>query len=61
MPGKAARILQQRCPACFGLREWGRPFKEYVLNNQVLRWGVDIFAAEGMFTSPPMVISLIPT
>ncbi|KAJ7627703.1 hypothetical protein DFH06DRAFT_1443350 [Mycena polygramma] len=27
-PGKADRILRERCPACFGLEEWGRPLKD---------------------------------
>lgn len=27
-PGSAARILQQRCPACFGSKTWGRPLNE---------------------------------
>ncbi|KAJ7323508.1 hypothetical protein DFH08DRAFT_817537 [Mycena albidolilacea] len=26
--GQAARILRERCPACFGLQEWGRPLRE---------------------------------
>ncbi|KAJ7602480.1 hypothetical protein DFH06DRAFT_1152759, partial [Mycena polygramma] len=24
-PGRADRLLRERCPACFGLEEWGRP------------------------------------
>jgi hypothetical protein len=24
-PGRANRILRERCPACFNLEEWGRP------------------------------------
>lgn len=24
--GKAAKVLRDRCPACFGLEEWGRSF-----------------------------------
>ncbi|KAJ7888403.1 hypothetical protein B0H14DRAFT_2337221 [Mycena olivaceomarginata] len=27
-PGHAHRILQERCPACFGLETWGRPLSE---------------------------------
>ncbi|KAJ7871711.1 hypothetical protein B0H14DRAFT_2502920 [Mycena olivaceomarginata] len=27
-PGRAARILRERCPACFGLEEWGRPLED---------------------------------
>ncbi|KAJ7843837.1 hypothetical protein B0H13DRAFT_2364593 [Mycena leptocephala] len=27
-PGRADRILRERCPACFGLETWGRPLKE---------------------------------
>ncbi|KAJ7593286.1 hypothetical protein C8J56DRAFT_779295 [Mycena floridula] len=27
VPGEAARILQDRCPACFGGRLWGRSFR----------------------------------
>ncbi|KAJ7659361.1 hypothetical protein B0H14DRAFT_3540522 [Mycena olivaceomarginata] len=27
-PGQAARILRERCPACFGLQEWGRPLRD---------------------------------
>ncbi|KAJ7575069.1 hypothetical protein C8J56DRAFT_1063965 [Mycena floridula] len=27
-PGEAARVLQDRCPACFGGRLWGRSFRE---------------------------------
>ncbi|KAJ7832793.1 hypothetical protein B0H14DRAFT_3711922, partial [Mycena olivaceomarginata] len=26
--GQAARILRERCPACFGLQEWGRPLRD---------------------------------
>ncbi|KAJ7727050.1 hypothetical protein B0H14DRAFT_2410313 [Mycena olivaceomarginata] len=25
---EAARILRERCPACFGLQEWGRPLRD---------------------------------
>lgn len=32
-PGQCARILRQRCPACFGLDTWGRSFQEYVSCN----------------------------
>jgi hypothetical protein len=28
--GQAARILHERCPACFGLEEWGHPLEEWV-------------------------------
>ncbi|KAJ7431750.1 hypothetical protein B0H11DRAFT_1761580 [Mycena galericulata] len=27
-PGRADRILRERCPACFGLETWGRPLQE---------------------------------
>ncbi|KAJ7791385.1 hypothetical protein B0H14DRAFT_3566896 [Mycena olivaceomarginata] len=27
-PGRADRILRERCPACFNLEEWGRPLRE---------------------------------
>ncbi|KAF7337111.1 hypothetical protein MVEN_02148700 [Mycena venus] len=27
-PGRADRILRERCPACFNLEEWGRPLEE---------------------------------
>ncbi|KAJ7886955.1 hypothetical protein B0H13DRAFT_2534733 [Mycena leptocephala] len=27
-PGRADRILRERCPACFGLQTWGRPLQE---------------------------------
>ncbi|KAJ7818955.1 hypothetical protein B0H14DRAFT_3473409 [Mycena olivaceomarginata] len=27
-PGRAARVLRERCPACFGLEEWGRSLKD---------------------------------
>ncbi|KAJ7722723.1 hypothetical protein DFH07DRAFT_971788 [Mycena maculata] len=27
-PGRADRILRERCPACFSLNEWGRPLNE---------------------------------
>ncbi|KAJ7878978.1 hypothetical protein B0H14DRAFT_3774904 [Mycena olivaceomarginata] len=27
-PGRADRVLRERCPACFGLEEWGRPLEE---------------------------------
>ncbi|KAJ7339964.1 hypothetical protein DFH08DRAFT_704657 [Mycena albidolilacea] len=27
-PGRASRILRERCPACFGLEEWGRSLKD---------------------------------
>ncbi|KAJ7500701.1 hypothetical protein B0H11DRAFT_2225095 [Mycena galericulata] len=27
-PGRADRILRERCPACFGLETWGRPLRE---------------------------------
>ncbi|KAJ7466743.1 hypothetical protein B0H11DRAFT_1733128 [Mycena galericulata] len=27
-PGRADRILRERCPACFGLETWGRPLHE---------------------------------
>jgi hypothetical protein len=27
-PGRAARVLRERCPACFGLEEWGRSLRE---------------------------------
>ncbi|KAJ7774618.1 hypothetical protein DFH07DRAFT_865897 [Mycena maculata] len=27
-PGRAHRVLRERCPACFGLEEWGRPLSE---------------------------------
>ncbi|KAJ7105547.1 hypothetical protein C8R44DRAFT_834429 [Mycena epipterygia] len=27
-PGRADRILRERCPACFGLDAWGRPLRE---------------------------------
>ena len=26
--GRAHRILRERCPACFGLEEWGRSLDE---------------------------------
>ncbi|KAF8166444.1 hypothetical protein K438DRAFT_1616889 [Mycena galopus ATCC 62051] len=40
-PGRASRILHERCPACFGLEEWGRP----------LRDGGDVqFGADGCFS-----------
>ncbi|KAK7064632.1 hypothetical protein R3P38DRAFT_2492092 [Favolaschia claudopus] len=29
-PGRAHRTLTERCPACFGLTEWGRSLAEYV-------------------------------
>ncbi|KAK7062073.1 hypothetical protein R3P38DRAFT_2494733 [Favolaschia claudopus] len=29
-PGRAHRTLVERCPACFGLTEWGRSLREYV-------------------------------
>jgi hypothetical protein len=29
-PGRAARVLHERCPACFGLEEWGRPLEKSV-------------------------------
>ena len=29
-PGRADRILRERCPACFAHEEWGRPFDQYV-------------------------------
>ncbi|KAJ6538413.1 hypothetical protein B0H10DRAFT_1763262, partial [Mycena sp. CBHHK59/15] len=28
VPGRAHRILRERCPACFGLETWGRPLSE---------------------------------
>ncbi|KAJ7770401.1 hypothetical protein B0H14DRAFT_2632553 [Mycena olivaceomarginata] len=27
-PGRAARVLRERCPACFGLEEWGRSLRD---------------------------------
>ncbi|KAJ7660339.1 hypothetical protein DFH06DRAFT_989269 [Mycena polygramma] len=27
-PGRADRLLRERCPACFGLEEWGRPLDD---------------------------------
>ncbi|KAJ7360845.1 hypothetical protein DFH08DRAFT_1031198 [Mycena albidolilacea] len=27
-PGRASRVLRERCPACFGLEEWGRSLKD---------------------------------
>lgn len=27
-PGRADRLLRERCPACFGLQTWGRPLQE---------------------------------
>ncbi|KAJ6494212.1 hypothetical protein C8R45DRAFT_824346 [Mycena sanguinolenta] len=40
-PGRAHRILRERCPACFGLEEWGRPLQE----------GADVqFGADGCFS-----------
>ncbi|KAJ6585213.1 hypothetical protein B0H19DRAFT_1250090 [Mycena capillaripes] len=27
-PGRADRVLRERCPACFGLQTWGRPLQE---------------------------------
>lgn len=35
-PGRAHRILRERCPACFGLETWGRPLSEYVIHFGVL-------------------------
>lgn len=32
-PGECARILQQRCPLCFGGRLFGRPLQEYVISH----------------------------
>jgi hypothetical protein len=29
-PGWAARVLRERCPACFGLEQWGRPLEKWV-------------------------------
>jgi hypothetical protein len=31
-PGRADRVLRERCPACFNLEEWGRPLvNEYAI------------------------------
>ncbi|KAJ7758999.1 hypothetical protein DFH07DRAFT_772333 [Mycena maculata] len=40
-PGRADRVLRERCPACFGLKEWGRSLSD----------GGDIqFGANGCFS-----------
>ncbi|KAF7367143.1 hypothetical protein MSAN_00974000 [Mycena sanguinolenta] len=40
-PGRVHRILRERCPACFGLEEWGTPLQE----------GADVqFGADGCFS-----------
>ncbi|KAJ7723854.1 hypothetical protein DFH07DRAFT_759343 [Mycena maculata] len=40
-PGRANRVLRERCPACFGLNEWGRPLVD----------GGDVqFGADGCFS-----------
>ncbi|KAJ7096171.1 hypothetical protein C8R44DRAFT_583385, partial [Mycena epipterygia] len=44
-PGRADRILRERCPACFGLDAWGRPLRE----------GGDIqLGADGCFSYRPL-------
>ncbi|KAJ7745942.1 hypothetical protein DFH07DRAFT_748628, partial [Mycena maculata] len=40
-PGRANRVLRERCPACFGLEAWGRPLAD----------GGDVqFGADGCFS-----------
>ncbi|KAJ7716595.1 hypothetical protein DFH07DRAFT_762398 [Mycena maculata] len=42
-PGRADRVLRERCPACFGLKEWGRSLSDPS--------GGDIqFSADGCFS-----------
>jgi hypothetical protein len=59
--GRAARILQQRCPACFGLHEWGRPLTESVLCTSLGLANANILSAEGIFTLQPTGTSPILT
>ncbi|KAJ6581867.1 hypothetical protein B0H19DRAFT_1331557 [Mycena capillaripes] len=45
-PGRADRILRERCPACFGLSEWGRPLAEMLYSR-----GGDVqLGADGCFS-----------
>jgi hypothetical protein len=34
-PGQCARILQQRCPACFSGQSFGRSFEQYVATRSL--------------------------
>ncbi|KAG6893224.1 hypothetical protein C0992_010832 [Termitomyces sp. T32_za158] len=61
-PGECARLLQQRCPACFGGNLFGRPLKEEYAAFSILQISVicsDIISVEVTFTSALTAISII--
>jgi hypothetical protein len=60
-PGRAHRILRERCPACFGLETWGRPLSEYVLYMGFSFVYSYFCLAEEMSNSVPMAASVTAT
>jgi hypothetical protein len=61
-PWRASRALRERCPACFGLEEWGRSLREWVsLCSRLILAESDFSTAGEMFSSAPTAVSAIGT